>query len=122
MNNNCKTACFIGHRKIELTESLKLKVQNTVTLLIKSGVENFIFGDHSNFNNLCYNVVSNLKIEYPYIRRIHFRYNNPQISESVKEFFVSGYEESVFDTQILNSGKGSYIKRNKAMINNDEVP
>ena len=59
MNNTC---CFIGHRKINETEELRLKIFNTLEKLInENSVDTFFFGSKSRFNDLCYEIVSKLK-------------------------------------------------------------
>lgn len=52
------SACFIGHRKINDTPQLRKYINELLTRLIKDGVINFIFGDHSEFNSLCYEIVN----------------------------------------------------------------
>lgn len=49
------TSCFIGHRKIEKTPSLEEELRRVLSGLAENGVNIFIFGDHSDFNTLCYN-------------------------------------------------------------------
>ena len=55
--------------------------------LIEQGVSRFLFGDHSQFNDLCYDTVTELKQEYPHIKRIKYRKDYQEISESVKQYF-----------------------------------
>ena len=60
--------CFIGHRKIERTKELEDRVFNLVEDLIQnSNVDTFLFGSRSEFNDLCYEIVSFLKEKYPNI-------------------------------------------------------
>ena len=108
--------CFIGHRKIKHTAELKKITYQTVRSLIELGVTDFIFGDHYAFNSLCYDTVSELREEYPIIRRIHFRKDYQEISDDVREYFLQGYEDSVCPDGVANAGKASYIERNRAMI------
>jgi len=60
--------------------------------------------------------VSELREEYPIIRRIHFRKDYQEISDDVREYFLQGYEDSVCPDGVANAGKASYIERNRAMI------
>ena len=48
------TCCFIGHRKIDITEALTFQLQQLLLELLTAGVTTFLFGDHSAFNTLCY--------------------------------------------------------------------
>ena len=110
------TCCFIGHRRIEQTPELKELLAQTICSLIELGVTDFIFGDHSAFDTLCYGTISALQEKYPEIRRIHFRKDYQEISESERQFFVKGYEDSICPDGVASAGKASYIERNQAMI------
>ena len=57
-----KTCSFIGHRKIEITTELIKKLSVTIKdLIVKENVSIFLFGSKSDFNNLCYLVVTKIK-------------------------------------------------------------
>ena len=58
------TCCFIGHRKIDDTPELRERLQNILLDLIENGTVNFIFGDHSAFDDLCYDLVTELKEKF----------------------------------------------------------
>ena len=104
------TCCFIGHRKVETTDALEQALNIIITHLISIGIENFIFGDHSVFNDLCYNIVTKLKIAYPQICRIKYR------NEYTMQFLIKGFEYCIIPNGVEKSGKAAYIKRNQAMI------
>lgn len=114
------SACFIGHRSINDTPELRAALTNTVIKLIESGTVNFIFGDNSDFDKLCLKVVTELKQKYPGIHRIHFRRNYPELNDYNIQFFLNGYDESIFPAGVF-PGKGSYIQRNRAMINESYI-
>lgn len=110
------TCCFIGHRRIKKTSRLEERLRNTICRLIEAGVSDFIFGDHSAFDVLCYDTVTSLREEYPEIRRIHFRKDYQEIDDSVRQYFVEGYEDSICPNGVASAGKAAYIERNQAMI------
>lgn len=57
--------CFIGHRTINETEQLKLKLYNIIEkLIIEENVDTFLFGSKSRFNDLCYELVTEIKGKY----------------------------------------------------------
>lgn len=116
-----KIACFIGHRKISKIPELIAEVQNTVKELIENGVTVFLFGDHSEFDSLCYKTVTKLKQAYPHICRIHYRTAYQEIDDSVKQYFVAGYEDSICPKGVAASGKAVYVERNRAMIRDSDV-
>lgn len=74
------TCCFIGHRKIDITEALTFQLQQLLLELLTAGVTTFLFGDHSAFNTLCYDTVTQLKNMYPQIKRVHIRTNYQRLT------------------------------------------
>ena len=43
-----KTCCFIGHRKIEITDTLREILYSTISdIIIKSNITTFLFGSKS---------------------------------------------------------------------------
>lgn len=58
MNKRC---CFVRHRKIEKTPELEKRAYDEIKKLIKNGVDTFYFGSKSEFDDYCYDVVSELK-------------------------------------------------------------
>lgn len=115
------TCCFIGHRKIRKTSELIAEVQRTVKELIDKGATVFLFGDHSEFDTLCYEAVTELKKIYPHICRIHYRTAYQEIDESVKKYFIAGYEDSICPKGVASSGKAAYVERNQAMIRDSDI-
>lgn len=110
------TCCFIGHRKINQTDELKGRLRSAVCGLIEQGVTTFLFGDHSDFDALCYEVVTELKGEHPKIQRIHFRTDYPGADDYTQQLLVSGYEDCTCPEGVAAAGKAAYIVRNQAMI------
>ena len=75
-----KTCCFIGHRKIEETSKLKSNLLKTIERLItENKVDTFLFGSKSQFNNSCWEIVTQLKEKYPQLRRIYVIYHKIMI-------------------------------------------
>ena len=68
-----KSCCIIGHRKVEEPEIVKENIQRAIHELINTGVDTFIFGDHSQFDTLCHEIVTQARLTYPYVRRVHYR-------------------------------------------------
>lgn len=57
-----KKCCFFGHRKINKTDELVNKLTETIEkLIVENGVGTFLFGSKSQFDDLCYEIVSELK-------------------------------------------------------------
>lgn len=115
------SACFIGHREISDTPQLRERLRDTLLELIKSGTVCFIFGDHSAFNRLCYEKVTELQKEHPEIIRIQFRKDYEDADDYTMQFLISGYEESICPKNVGKAGRASYVERNQAMIRESEV-
>ena len=75
-------ACFIGHRKIQKKEELASSIKQTVLTLIQKGITTFLFGSKSEFDDLAWQVVSDLKITYPFIKRIYVRSAYPYLNKA----------------------------------------
>ena len=116
MSENC-TCCFIGHRKAEETEDIRLRMISAVENLITAeNVDTFLFGSKSRFNSICYEVVTELKEKFPHIKRVYVRAEYPYIDDSYKEYLSEKYEYTYFPEKLLNSGRSVYIERNCEMI------
>lgn len=117
-----KACCFLGHRKIKSREILKNRVYETVEKLItEDKIEMFLFGSKSEFNELCVNVVTSLKVRYPHIERIYVRAENPEISESYRKYLLRDFDDTYFPAKITNAGKAAYVERNCEMIDKSDV-
>jgi len=111
-------ACFIGHRTIEKNEELISSLKETIVILVNKGVNTFLFGSMSEFNDLAWKVVTELKNEYPFIKRVYVRSSYRYIEKSYEEYLFQSYEETYYPVTLENAGKCSYIKRNYEMIDN----
>ncbi len=115
------SVCFIGHRKINDTLQLRERLQSILLDLVKNGTTNFIFGDHSAFDSLCYELVTELKEKYPEIKRINFRKDYEDTDDYTMQFLIKGYEESICPKGVGNAGRASYVVRNQAMVRESDV-
>ena len=104
------TCCFIGHRKEKHQKELERQLLDVVRYLIAQNVTTFLFGDHSDFNTLCYGVVSELKETNPTIRRVHVRTDYPNADAYTMRFLTEGYEDSICPDGIAS------VERNQTMI------
>ena len=126
---------FFGHRKIEITEELKQKVNEVIEdLIVNHDVLTFLFGSRSDFNYLCHLLVTELKEKYPNIIRKCYtcrsetctleneREHWEEIYSHFKKVKVTllGVEEEVEHKAKYTSGRASYVERNQAMINDSD--
>jgi len=113
------TCCFIGHREINVTDELKEKLRVVIEcLIVDENIDTFLFGSKSQFDDLCYDIVPEIKKKYPHIKRIFVRAEYPYIDESYVAYLLKSYEDTYFPKSVLGAGKASYVKRNCEMIEN----
>ena len=113
---------FIGHRKVEKTETLKLRLAIIVkNLIIYEGVDTFLFGSKSAFNDLCYDIVTEFKEVFADIRRVYVRSEYEYIDKLYTDYLLTFYEDTYFAEQARNAGYRSYIKRNQEMIDKSDI-
>ena len=113
------TGCFIGHREINVTDELKEKLRVVIEHLITDeSIDTFLFGSKSQFDDLCYDIVTEIKKKYPHIKRIFVRAEYPYIDESYESYLLESYEDTYFPKSVLGAGKASYVKCNCEMIDN----
>lgn len=119
INKNC---CFLGHREIDENENLKAEIRSIVSDLIENkGIDTFFFGSRSDFNSLCHSIVSDLKENYPHIRRVYVRAEYSDINDDYRDYLLESYEDTYYPEKIRNSGRASYVERNQQLINQCSV-
>ena len=71
-NNKC-VCSFLGHRKIDITQELIVRLKTTIEdLILNNNVSIFLFGSNSEFNDLCHKVVTELMQRYTFIKRVAY--------------------------------------------------
>ena len=113
MNTSC---CFIGHRRIENKENVKALLKQEIVILLEKGITKFLFGSMSEFDDLSWEVVTELKETYPSIKRIYVRSAYQYIDKSYENYLLESYEETYYPPKLENAGKCSYVERNYEMI------
>ena len=102
-----------------MTDELKEKLREVIERLItEESIGIFLFGSKSQFDDLCYDIVTEIKKKYPHIKRIFVRAEYPYIDESYEAYLLESYEDTYFPKSVLGAGKASYVKRNCEMIDN----
>lgn len=113
---------FIGHREILQRESLETKLSNLLEkLIINEEANMFLFGGRSEFNNLCYDVVTKLKAIYLNIRRVYIRAEHEHIDDFYYEYLSTYYEETFYPSNVHGAGRLSYIIRNQTLVDECDV-
>ena len=130
-----KACSFFGHRDTPQTEELKQKVREAVERLIaEEGVDTFLFGSRSKFDELCHIVVTELKEMYPHIQRIAYLCKHEtaclvgvgmSLKHQIKELtgrdvYVPEYEDIKKSDRVNSAGRASYVERNYWMVDDGE--
>ena len=121
-----KTACFFGHRKIDATDGLMTALYKEIeNLIVVDKIDIFLFGSKSQFDDLCYKVVTDLKSKYPNIQRVYVRAESEYIdgegSRAYREGLLEHYEHTYYPESVSGAGKAVYVKRNQHMIDKSSV-
>lgn len=119
MNLKERTCCFFGHRKIEVTDELVCRLNDTLEgLIVENKIDTFLFGSKSEFDKLCLKVVTKLKKKYPHIKRIYVRAEFPYIDDTYEAYLSKKYDHTYYPDCLINAGKAVYVERNYEMIDN----
>ena len=111
------TCCFFGHRTINETEELKLKLNEIIEkLIVEENVDTFLFGSKSRFNSLCLDIATEIKEKYPHIKRVYVRAEYPDVNEQYTNYLLESYEDTYYPEHIIGSGRATYVERNFEMI------
>ena len=131
-----KSCSFFGHRDTEQTEELKQKIRVTVKqLIVEEGVDTFLFGSRSKFDELCHMVVTELKEKYPHIRRVAYLCKHEagclvgtgeEMRQAIKRLtgrdeYVREFEEIKKSDRVNSAGRATYVERNQWMIDGSDV-
>ena len=115
-------ACFIGHRTITVTNELCERIRTTVLDLIDNqGVDTFLFGNRSQFDELCLKIVTEIKEIRPHIKQIYVRAEYHYISADYEKYLLTFYDETYMPANIIHAGKAVYIERNRHMIDSSDI-
>lgn len=127
-----KKCCFIGHRKIEITEDLIKRIDELLErLIVEKGVKTFLFGSCSAFNSFCHERVTKMQNKYPTIQRIMFACRSEYVVKKEekaalekswgallkKDVRLEDYDGMQQSERINAAGRAAYVERNQAMIN-----
>jgi uncharacterized phage-like protein YoqJ len=112
-----KICSFFGHRNMVATPELREKLIKTISWLItEKGVNKFLFGSKSCFDDFCQEVVKELREQYPHVRRVYVRMYYPELGEWYISYILQDFEDTYMPSRIEKAGKASYVERNQEMI------
>ena len=113
--------CFIGHRTINETEELKTRLLGIIeNLILSQKVDTFLFGSKSRFDDLCLELVTEIKEKYPHVKRVYVRAEYPYINDQYRSYLLKSYDDTYFPEKIISAGKAAYVERNCEMIDKSQ--
>lgn len=111
------TVAFMGHSDIDVTDALRERVRSEIVALIESNKSiKFLLGSRSDFNDLCRDVLSELKVKYPHIRRVYVRAEYEYINDDYTNYLLERCDETYYPPQLHGLGKYVYVRRNQIMV------
>lgn len=100
---------------------MKLRLEQIIEDLITNiGIEIFLFGSKSQFNDLCYDIITKFKKKYIFIKRVYVRAEYEIIGDDYKKYLLGKYESTYYPKNTIGAGKAVYIKRNFEMIDKSD--
>ena len=118
---NKSACCFIGHKKINNTEDLKIRLWNLIEdLILNKNVTTFLFGSNSGFNDLCEKTLIEVKEKYPHIKRVYVRSSYPYIEKAYEKYLLQFCDETYLPEKIVNAHGSVYVQRNYEMIDKSD--
>ena len=116
------TVAFIGNRELVVTQTMKDKLKRVIEgLIVDERADEFLFGSRSRFNDLCYEVVTELKSVYGHIRRINVRAEYEYVGQWYIDDLLTEYERSFFPESVHGAGAKAYVERNAVMVDMCDV-
>ena len=113
-----KICAFFGHREIEKTNELYQKTYDEIVKVINLGCVNFYFGGYGEFDELCYQIVSKIKLSNPNlnITRTYCVSQEKFLYKKVRFFNKENYENVIYLTPSFDGWYQSIYFRTLAMI------
>lgn len=117
-----KICSFFGHREIELTETLYATTAAEIWKAVNLGCRVFYFGGYGEFDEVCYQIVTKIKEENPFLslQRVYCVAQERYLRKKVRYFRREDYEEIIYLTPSFQGWYKSIYFRNCAMIDNSD--
>ncbi len=101
---------------------MKIKLYQIIeALIIDSNADTFLFGSKSEFDQLCREVVGNLKEKHTHIKRIYVRAEFSEINKDYEKYLLESFEQTYFPERAISAGRAMYIERNCEMIDRSDI-
>lgn len=123
MNTDIKTCSCFGHSEVDITEELKAKTSIEIDKAIEDGVRIFLFGGRSDFDDLCYDLVTEKLKANPQlnIKRVFCFALDKQLRKPPSWFKRKEYEGLECPTKNLNYWYTAIYFRNIEIIDRSDL-
>lgn len=118
-----KICSFFGHREVENFCQIKIKLLKELERLVcAEGYGVFLFGGFGDFDNLCFEVVTELKKKYNHISRIYCLEDERYLQTSKRPKYLNDkdYDEYVYLIPNCSHWYKRIYYRNIAMIDKSD--
>lgn len=117
-----KICSFFGHRVIKSDDALRKELTCIVEkLILIEGFTLFYFGEFSEFDEMCYKIVTMLKGRYPYIKRFYCSVEREGCKkEAYSSILREKYEQIVYLPLAYDYWYSRIYYRNCEMINRSD--
>ncbi len=120
---NNKVCSFFGHRNIEITPLLKNTLKSLITDLIENKqVGTFYFGGFGDFDELCWEIVTEIKNKYPCINRVFCLFDSRHLRKEKRPKWLNDndYEHFIYLNLDYDYWYNRIYYRNCEIINQSE--
>lgn len=118
-----KTCSVFGHSNVEITEDLTERTRVEIDRAINDGVRIFLFGGRSDFDDLCYDIVTEKRNAEPQlnIKRVFCFALDKQLRKPPRWFVRKEYEALECPTKDFDYWYTAIYYRNLAMIDRSDL-
>lgn len=118
-----KTCSCFGHSHVDMTDELKARTRIEIDRAVEDGVRIFLFGGRSDFDDLCYDLVTEKRNADPQlkIKRVFCFALENQLRKPPRWFILKEYEALECPTKHFDYWYTAIYYRNLAMIDQSDL-
>jgi len=118
-----KTCSCFGHFEVNITDDLIARTKTEIDRAIEDGVRIFLFGGRSDFDDLCYDIVTEKRNANPQlnIKRVFCFALDKQLRKPPRWFIKKEYEALECPTKDFDYWYTAIYYRNLAMIDQSDL-
>ena len=118
-----KICSVFGHSQInkeDLCISVELR-KVLIDIITKHEVTTFYFGGFGEFDTLCYEIITDLKKEYTYIKRVYCLEDEKYLKKYKHQLDYNEYEDYILLPLAFDYWRTKIYYRNCSMIDNSDI-